>query len=140
MGSSATASTASWPRLGEPAIDERFRPLVLQAIRQRIERHRHPLAVADALRVVPRSQAFDGPDLLRDLPVPTLVVGSRDETDPDHPLEVAERYAELIPTARLVVEPSGQSPIAWRGAALSREILDFVQPHLQNPASVRARS
>ena len=126
--------------LGEPAIDERFRPLVLQAIRQRIERHRHPRAVADALRVVPRSRAFDGPELLRDLPVPTLIVASRDETDPDHPLEIAERYAELVPNARLVVEQSGQTPIAWRGAALSREILDFMQPHLQNPASVRARS
>jgi 3-oxoadipate enol-lactonase len=126
--------------IGEPAIDERFRGLVMQAIRQRIERHQHPQAVADALRVVPRSQAFEGPELLGALEPPTLIVGSRDETDPDHPLEVAERYSELIPDARLILEEPGQSPIAWRGAALSRAILEFVQPLLQNRASVRGHS
>src|SRR4029453_18964218 len=45
---------------GVPKVEERFRGLVLTAIRQRIERHRHPEAVADALRVVPRSTAWEG--------------------------------------------------------------------------------
>ena len=49
---------------GDPPVEERFRGLILQAIRQRIERHRHPEAVAAALRVVPRSQAFDGAEAL----------------------------------------------------------------------------
>ena len=55
--------------------------------------------------------------------VPTLIVGSRDEADPDHPLAVAEEYAGRIPGARLVVEDEGESPLAWRGGALSREML-----------------
>ena len=59
----------------------------------------------------------------RRLAVPTLIVGSRDEVDPDHPLAVAEEYADRIPGARLVVEDEGESPLAWRGGALSREVL-----------------
>ena len=45
---------------GDPPVEQRFRGMVLKAIRQRIERHRHPEAVADALRVVPRSTAWEG--------------------------------------------------------------------------------
>jgi len=92
-------------------------------ILQRMARHEHPDAVADALRWIPRSAAFDGMEALERLAVPTLIVGSRDDTDPDHPLEVAEDYARLIPGARLVVEQPGESPLAWRGGALSKEIL-----------------
>lgn len=112
---------------GEPPIGDRFRALVKQAIRHRIERHRHPAAVGDALRVVPRSTAFDGPQALASVSVPTLVVGSRDALDPEHPLAVSERYAELIPDAELVVEQRGKSPLAWRGAQLSKEILAWAQ-------------
>ena len=36
---------------------------------------------------------------------------------------MAEEYARLIPGARLVVEEAGESPLAWRGGALSKEIL-----------------
>ena len=45
---------------GDPPVEPRFRGLIVEAIRQRIARHRHPEAVAAALRVVPRSTAFDG--------------------------------------------------------------------------------
>ena len=45
---------------GEPPVEPRFRKLVLEAIRQRLERHVNPAAVADAIRVVVRSKAFDG--------------------------------------------------------------------------------
>jgi pimeloyl-ACP methyl ester carboxylesterase len=82
--------------------------------------------VADALRGVPRSAAFDGMAALDTLDVPALIVGSRDETDPDHPLAVAEEYARRIPGARLVVEAEGESPLAWRGGALSKELLRIV--------------
>jgi 3-oxoadipate enol-lactonase len=58
--------------------------------------------------------------------VPTLVVGSRDDADPGHPLAVAEEYAERLPDAELVVEPEGKSPLAWQGAQLSRVIEDFL--------------
>jgi pimeloyl-ACP methyl ester carboxylesterase len=112
---------------GEPPVDERFRSLILTAIRQRIERHRHPEAVADALRVVPRSVAFDGAQALERVEVPTLVVASRDELDPEHPYAVAEEYERRIPRAEVVSEEPGQSPLAWRGAQLSKAILGFLE-------------
>jgi pimeloyl-ACP methyl ester carboxylesterase len=82
--------------------------------------------VSDALRVVPRSAAFDGLDGLDRLQVPTLVVGSRDESDPGHPLEVAEEYARRLPRGKLVVEEPGKAPLAWQGAQLSRAIAEFL--------------
>jgi pimeloyl-ACP methyl ester carboxylesterase len=109
--------------MGLSGVDERWREVVSTAILQRMSRHEHPEAVADALRWIPRSAAFDGMEALGRLTVPALVVGSRDDTDPDHPLGVAEEYARLIPGARLIVEEPGQSPLAWRGGALSKEIL-----------------
>ena len=112
---------------GDPPVEERFRGLIVQAIRQRIERHRHPEAVAAALRVVPRSKAFDGAEALSEVSVPTLVVASRDRLDPQHPYAVAEEYARRIPRAELVSEDPGSSPLAWRGAQLSRAILGFLE-------------
>jgi pimeloyl-ACP methyl ester carboxylesterase len=112
---------------GDPPVADRFKGLILEAIRQRIERHRHPEAVAAALRVVPRSTAFDGPDALGDVDAPTLVVASRDELDPEHPYSVAEAYVERIRDAELVTEREGESPLAWRGARLSRAIIAFLE-------------
>lgn len=112
---------------GAPPVEDRFKRLILTAIRQRIERHRHPEAVAAALRVVPRSHAFEGPDALSRVQPPTLIVASRDELDPEHPFEVAERYAQLIPDAELVTEEPGAGPLAWRGAALSKTIRSFLE-------------
>ena len=111
---------------GVNRLPDAFRDVARRAVRQRLERHRHPRAVADALRVVPGSAAFDGLDGLNGLEVPVLVVGSRDETDPGHPLEVAQEYARRLPRAKLVVEDEGESPLAWRGAQLSREIATFL--------------
>jgi 3-oxoadipate enol-lactonase len=107
-------------------VAERWREAVRTVILQRMARHEHPEAVAAALRGVPRSAAFDGLDALAALSVPTLVVGSRDDADPDHPLAVAEEYARRIPGARLLVEEEGESPLAWRGGALSKAILELV--------------
>ena len=42
------------------------------------------------------------------------------------PLAVAEEYARRLPRATLVVEGEGESPLAWRGAALSRAIAGFL--------------
>ena len=111
---------------GVNRLPEKFRDVARRAVRQRLERHRHPQAVADALRVVPGSAAFDGLDGLDGLDVPVLLVGSRDQTDPGHPLAVAQEYARRLPRARLVVEDEGESPLAWRGAQLSREIAGFL--------------
>jgi pimeloyl-ACP methyl ester carboxylesterase len=112
---------------GDPPVEPRFRGLIVDAIRQRIARHRHPEAVANALRVVPRSTAFDGVVALEQLSVPTLIVASRDELDPEHPYEVAETYADRIEGAELISEKPGASPLAWRGAQLSRAIDDYLK-------------
>jgi pimeloyl-ACP methyl ester carboxylesterase len=58
--------------------------------------------------------------------MPSLVVGSRDESDPGHPLALAEAYARELPGARFVVEAEGESPLAWQGAQLSRAIEGFL--------------
>ena len=111
---------------GDPPVEPRFRGLIVEAIRQRLARHRHPEAVANALRVVPRSAAFDGVVALERLSVPALIVASRDELDPEHPYEVAQIYAEHIEGAELLSEDPGASPLAWRGAQLSRAINGFL--------------
>ena len=110
----------------EPGSDPAYHETVMRFTRQRLERHAYPRAVADALRVVPRSAAWDGLEPLETLDLPVLVVGSRDEADPGHPLRVAEAYAERLPRAELEVEEEGASPIAWQGARLSRLVADFL--------------
>lgn len=113
-------------RAFEAPEEPRWRESVLKFTRQRLERHRDPDALADALRVVPRSEAFDGLDRLSEVEAPTLVVGSRDDADPAHPLAVAEEYARRLPQAELVVEDPGDPPLAWQGAQLSRAIRDWL--------------
>jgi len=110
-----------------PPKEPKFREAALKFTRQRLERHEHPEAVVHALRVVPRSIAFDGLDALRALEMPALVIGSRDESDPGHPLALAQAYAERLPDARLLVEGPGESPLAWQGAQISRAIESFLQ-------------
>jgi pimeloyl-ACP methyl ester carboxylesterase len=112
---------------GDPPVEQRFKGIVLEAIRQRIARHHHPEAVAAALRVVPRSSPFDGLAELEWVSVPTLIVASHDQADPEHPYEVAEAYAERIPDAELVSEAPGESPLAWRGSRLSKAIIEFLE-------------
>jgi pimeloyl-ACP methyl ester carboxylesterase len=112
-------------------VPEAWRATVETVLRQRLSAHEHPLAVADALEAVPRSHPFERIEQLRALHVPTVVVGSRDEADPGHPLAVAERYAAAIPGARLVVEDAAEparSPIAWQGGQLSRVIAELASP------------
>ena len=84
--------------------------------------HRHPEALGRgaargaalaALRVARRARAAR---------VPALVVASHDDADPGHPYAAAAAYAERLPRARLISEEEGQSPLAWQGGRLSREI------------------
>jgi pimeloyl-ACP methyl ester carboxylesterase len=107
---------------GEPRVPEAWAETVEKVIRQRLGQHEHPEAVADALRVVPRSRPFADLHALEGIEAPTVVVASRDEADPGHPLSVGEDYARLIPGAELVVEEPGRSPIAWQGGQLSKVI------------------
>jgi pimeloyl-ACP methyl ester carboxylesterase len=109
---------------GEPEVPERWRETVLKVIRQRLALHEHPDALADALRVVPRSRPFgDLPDL-GSITVPTVVVASEDEADPGHPRAVGDAYAAAIPGARLVTDEPGRSPVAWQGNQLSKLIAE----------------
>jgi pimeloyl-ACP methyl ester carboxylesterase len=108
-------------------LPEKWREIAREATRQRMERHRHPQAVADALRQVPWSIAWKGLEPLEHVEVPVLIVGSRDEADQLHPLGVAEEYARRLPNAELVVEDKGKSPLAWQGARLSGVIADFLE-------------
>jgi pimeloyl-ACP methyl ester carboxylesterase len=113
---------------GLAAVPEAWRATTETVLRQRLSAHDHPDAVADALEVVPRSAPFADMSELRAIAAPTVVIGSRDEADPGHPLAVAERYAALIAGAELLVEDEGtpgqpaRSPIAWQGGQLSRAL------------------
>jgi pimeloyl-ACP methyl ester carboxylesterase len=110
------------------AVPESWRETVEKALRQRLSAHEDPDAVADALEAVPRSRPFEHLHELAALEVPTVVVASRDEADPGHPLAIGERYARAIPGARLVVEepgPPARSPIAWQGGQLSRVLAEL---------------
>lgn len=106
-------------------IDPAWRDSVLRFTRERMLRHRHPEALVEALRQVPRSRPFAGLAELERLELPALVVASDDDADPGHPREVAEAYAASLPRARLISEAEGQSPLAWQGGRLSREIAAF---------------
>ena len=111
---------------GTPELPGTYAETIIRVVRQRLSKHDDTLALAAALRGVTRTAAFDGLAPLAAIAAPTLVVGSRDEADPEHPLAVAEEYAATIPGARLRVEPEGESPLAWRGGSLSREIETFL--------------
>jgi pimeloyl-ACP methyl ester carboxylesterase len=107
---------------GDPGVPDGWRETVVRVLHQRLSAHDHPDAVADALRAVPRSRAFEEWAELGELELPCVVVASRDETDPGHPYAVGERYAEAIPGAELHSEEPGASPLAWQGGQLSSVI------------------
>jgi pimeloyl-ACP methyl ester carboxylesterase len=96
-------------------------------VRQSLARHEHLDAVADALRAVPRSRPFADLHALELIECPAVVVASRDEADPGHPLALGEAYAELLPHGRLVVEDEGKSPLAWQGGRLSKVIAELAR-------------
>lgn len=106
----------------DPKVVETVHRLAIE----RARKHSDRAAVARALREVPRSNPFGDLSELGSIGVPTLVVGSRDELDPGHPLATAEMWAQTIPDARLDVEAPGESPLAWQGGRLARSIADFL--------------
>jgi pimeloyl-ACP methyl ester carboxylesterase len=110
----------------EQGIDPAYRDSVLRFTRERMLAHRDLGAVVAALREVPASRPFGSLEELAALDVPALVVASHDEADPGHPYAIAEAYAEALPRARLVSEAEGESPLAWQGGKLSREISAFL--------------
>jgi 3-oxoadipate enol-lactonase len=140
MGSVDEQALAGWDRLADGlegggvegfmdvydrGLDPAWRETVLRFTRRRLQEHRHLGAVARAIREVPRSAPFEALAELEFCDVPALVVASRDVADPGHPYAVAEAYAERLPRARLISEAEGESPLAWQGGRLSREIAAF---------------
>ena len=111
---------------GVQRLPESWRETVGRALRQRMAAHEHLDAVADALCAVPRSAPFPDLHALEEIECPALVIGSRDEADPGHPLELAELYAELLPRGRFAVEEEGSSPLAWQGGRVSKLIGEVV--------------
>jgi len=109
----------------QQGTDPRWRDSVLRFTRERMLLQRHPEALAEALREVPRSRPFESLEELARIEVPALVVASGDEADPGHPYATAAAYAEALPAARLVSEGEGESPLAWQGGRLSRVLAGF---------------
>jgi pimeloyl-ACP methyl ester carboxylesterase len=112
---------------GEPHVRPEWRETVVNVIRQRLALHEHPEAVADALRVVPRSHPFASIEELSAISAPAAVVVSADEPDPEHPEAVGRAYAAVIPGAELITDEPGRSPIAWQGSQLSRVIASVAE-------------
>ena len=110
---------------GPPTAAEQWNDTLATVLRQRMEAHAHPEAVADALQQIPRSKPFDSMSDLRAISCPVRVVGSRDEPDPGHPLQTAKAYAAALST-ELILEEPGKSPIAWQGGQLSKVIAAVV--------------
>lgn len=113
---------AVYERSGE--IPPEWRETILKVVRQRLALHEHPDAVADALRVVPRSRPFSALSELAAISVPVTVVASADGPDPGHPQAIGEAYAAAIPGARLVLDEPGHSPVAWQGSQLSAVVAE----------------
>jgi len=108
-------------------VDPRFAPIVRRAVAQRLQAHRDLRALADAIEGVGGSRPFEGFDQLAGVGLPTVVVGSRDGADPDHPLALAKRYATAL-GGTLEVEPAGsppRSPLAWQGGKVSELLLSL---------------
>ncbi|MFN8112510.1 MAG: alpha/beta hydrolase [Solirubrobacterales bacterium] len=110
----------------EVGMDPEWHDTLVRIARDRLGRHRDLGAVAEAVREVPRSVPFAGIAELEGLDVPALVVASNDEADPGHPHAVAAAWADVLPNAQLISEGEGESPLAWQGGRLSREIAAFI--------------
>ena len=108
-------------------VPRAWRATVERVVRQRLSAHEHLEAVADALATVPRSRPFERFEELARIAAPTVVIASRDEADPGHPLAAGERYARTISGASLLVEELGRSPLAWQGGRVAHALLDLAE-------------
>lgn len=109
----------------EVGMNPDWHDTLVRIARERLGRHRDLDAVATALREVPHSLPFEGLAELAALEVPALVVASHDEADPGHPHAIASAWSSALPRASLISEEPGESPLAWQGGRLSREIAAF---------------
>ena len=96
------------------AIDAAWRDSVLGFTRARMLLHRHPEALVEALREVPRSRPFGSLEELRRLDLPALVVASHDDADPGHPYAVAGRLRGAA-AAGTAGQRGGRASRRWPG-------------------------
>ena len=113
-------------------IDSAWRQSVLRFTRARMLLHRHPEALVDALREVPRSRPFDSLADLESLRIPALVVASRDDADPGHPHEAAVAYEESAAASAAGQRGPGRISARLAGGRLSREIAVFCEEALSS--------
>ena len=108
-------------------LDPAWRDTMLRITRDRLGRHRHPEAVAEALREVPRSQPVRGPRRAR---VPRRAGARRRQPrrgGPRPPVRRRRGLGRAPAEATLISEEPGASPLAWQGGRLSREIAAFCE-------------
>ena len=106
--------------------DPAWRETVARITRERMRLHRHPEALVDALRDVARSRPFERSRSSNRSRCRRSSSPATTAPIPAIPRAVAEAYAEHLPRARLIGEEEGESPLAWQGGRLSREIAEFI--------------
>ncbi len=109
------------------AIGDPLGTIAPDELRVRMSQHRDLTPLADAVERVVRSRPFESLDELGTLEAPVLIVASRDEFDPRHPLRISHAYAAALPRAELHCEAKGRAPIAWSRRRLGDLVLDFAQ-------------
>ena len=112
----------------DQGLDPEWRETLLRITRERLALHRHPEAVAQALREVPRSTPVRRPRRAR-VPRPARRSSSPATTRPTRAIRTRSprRGPSGCRGATLISEEPGESPLAWQGGRLSREIADVLR-------------
>jgi pimeloyl-ACP methyl ester carboxylesterase len=110
-----------------PVDDPQVAALLAGFAQRQFDSHRDLSALADAIEIVMSARPFASFSQLAAVVPPTLVVGSHDVLDRNHPLRLARAYADVLPGAQLMCEPEGSVPLAWRSRQLSRIALAFAR-------------
>lgn len=125
----ATALVDAEPvRITDPESHEAMRSFARKTAERTVEAHRDADDAAEALLAILRARPFETLEPLRSIEVPTVVVGSQDVFDQNHPQDVARRYADAIPGSRWVCEEDeGRIPLAWRGREVAKLVLEVAE-------------
>lgn len=117
------ATLASYPNLVDLMVAEGRDPIADRVVRAEIRAVTSPFALLTPSGIPRRSRV--GPDELRQLTMPTLVIWG--EHDPLGGVSVARATTELIPHARLQVLPTGHGPWLGQPAQTAATVVDFVR-------------
>jgi pimeloyl-ACP methyl ester carboxylesterase len=120
-------------RIADPEGHEAMRGFARKTAERTVEAHLDADAAADAMLAILRARPFEDFEPLAAIEAPTVVVGSRDMFDLNHPLHIARAYADAIPGSRFVCEEEGSLPIAWRGREVAKIALEMARSVLTPP-------